>query len=70
MAGILANDTDHAFAADDATKFAKGFHRRTDSHMIVGMGIPPARAGEPKGLTHLKSRATRFFNFSQEFSMR
>jgi len=32
VARVLADDTDDAFAADDAAKFAEGFDGGTDTH--------------------------------------
>jgi hypothetical protein len=34
MAWVLADNAHDTFAANNAAKFAKRFHRRTDSHRI------------------------------------
>jgi hypothetical protein len=66
MAWVLADNAHDTFAADNAAKFAKRFHRRTDSHRIgIRWGISQREAGSRKSYHTERAVQLTISSFSQ-----
>jgi len=61
MAGVFADNTDNAFAANDAAEFAERFDRGTYTH--GGKSVCSPRGGEPEVLTQESWHARLILDF-------